>query len=411
MSKSAGILKERINELTTTQNSLQGDLDRARNENLELAKALAVQETDNRNLKQQYEASEKMLLERFENLANDILEKKTQKFTDQNEKNLGTLLNPLKEKIEKFEAKVEKSNQESLRWNASLKTQIEGLAELNKRINKEAENLTKALTGDSKTQGDWGEMQLEMLLEKAGLIKEIHFSTQGGFRDEDGQLKKPDFIINLPENRNLIIDAKVSLTAYERYATAEDEEVRQRHLKEHLKSVREKVKDLSAKNYQELHGIRTPDYVMMYIPVEPAYFTAVQADTNLYFEALEKNIVLVSSSTLLATMRTVSYIWTQEDQSRNVKQIAEQSGALYDKFVGFTEDLIRVGNAMDKAKNEYKGAMNKLSTGTGNLVRRAENIKKLGAKAAKSLDEKLLERSEDLIEEAKKNEDNAGSEN
>lgn len=405
--KSTGILRERINELTEAHDSIQAELNTTRNENLELSKALAVQETNNQNLKQQFHENEKLLLERFENLANDILDKKTQKFTDQNEKNLGTLLNPLKEKIEKFEAKVEKSNQESLRWNASLKTQIEGLAELNKRINKEAENLTKALTGDSKTQGDWGEMQLEMLLEKAGLIKDVHFSTQGGFRDEDGQLKKPDFIINLPENRNLIIDAKVSLTAYERYATAEEEEAKQRHLKEHLKSVREKVKDLSSKNYQELHGIHTPDYVMMYIPVEPAYFAAVQADANLYFDALDKNIVLVSSSTLLATMRTVSYIWTQEDQSKNVKQIAEQSGALYDKFVGFTEDLIRVGNAMDKAKSEYKGAMNKLSTGTGNLVRRAENIKKLGAKATKAINDKLLDRSEDLIEEARNNEDNS----
>ena len=407
--RATGMVEDRIAELVKSNDALNQEVDELRDENIDLAKSLAVQQESNRNLKLQHEESEKILLERFENLANEILDRKSQKFTDQNEKNIGSLLGPLKEKIEKFEQKVEKSSQESLKWNTSLKTQIEGLAELNKRINKEAENLTRALTGDSKTQGDWGEMQLELLLEKAGLVKGVHFTTQGGFRDEEGQLKKPDFIINLPEGRNLIIDSKVSLTAYERYSSAEDDADREAFLKEHLKSVREKIKDLNSKNYQELHGIHAPDYVMMYIPVEPAYLAAVLNDNNLYFDALDKNIVLVSSSTLLATMRTVSYIWTQEDQSRHVKQIAEQSGALYDKFVGFTEDLIRVGNAMDKAKSEYKGAMNKLSTGTGNLVRRVEKIKKLGAKASKSLDSKLIERAEDLIEESNDNENNSGS--
>lgn len=396
-----------MNELGETNNSLTSELDDERGKSLELTKELAAQQEKNKNLEQKHEENEKILMERFENLANDILDRKSQKFTDQNEKNLGVLLGPLREKIEKFEAKVEKSNQDSLKWNSSLKTQIEGLAELNKRINKEAENLTKALTGDSKSQGDWGELQLEMLLEKAGLVKGVHFTTQGGFRDEDGLLKKPDFIINLPENRNLIVDSKVSLTAYERYISAEDEAEKESHLKDHLRSVKEKIKDLSSKNYQELHGIHTPDYVMMYIPVESAYFAALEADNNLYFEAFDKNIVLVSSSTLLATMRTVSYIWTQEDQSRNVKQIAEQSGALYDKFVGFTEDLIKVGRSMDIAKGNYEDAMNKLSSGRGNLIGRAEKIKKLGAKASKALDNKLIERSGDMIEEVNEDENNS----
>ena len=406
--KSAQVVEDRIEELSGKNSVLISDLEEERKISLDLSNQVASLTSDNKNLKIQQAENEKRLVERFELLANDILERKSQKFTDQNEKNLGNLLGPLKEKIDKFEQKVENSNQTNLKWNASLKQQIESFVTLNQKITKEAENLTKALTGDSKTQGDWGEMQLEMLLEKAGLVKDIHFSTQGGYRDDAGQLKKPDFIINLPENRNLIIDAKVSLTAYERFATAEEEGKREEHLKDHVKSVREMIKDLSSKNYQELHGINTPDYVMMYIPVEPAFLAVIQADNNLYFEALEKNIVLVTASTLLATMRTVSFIWTQEDQSKNVLQIAKQSGALYDKFVGFTEDLIRVGNAMDKAKNEYKGAMNKLSEGTGNLVNRAEKIKKLGAKASKSLDSKLLERA-DLLGENTEDEDNSGS--
>lgn len=407
--KSAILQEERVKELMESLSAREHEISLLRNEKENMFKTIGTLEADNLNLQKQIEESEKILLQRFENLANDILDKKSQKFTDQNEKNLANLLGPLKEKIQKFEEKVEKTNQDSLKWNSSLKTQIESLAELNKRINKEAENLTKALTGDSKSQGDWGEMQLEMLLEKAGLVKEVHFTTQGGFRDEEGQLKKPDFIINLPEGRNLIIDSKVSLTAYERYSSAEEEDKKALFLKEHIKSVKDKIKDLSSKNYHELHGIKAPDYVMMYIPVEPAYFAAIQADSNLYFDALDKNIVLVSSSTLLATMRTVSYIWTQEDQSKNVKQIAEQSGALYDKFVGFTEDLIQVGKAMDKAKSEYAGAMNKLSTGTGNLVKRAEKIKKLGAKASKSIDSKLIDRASDLLEEQSSDENNSGS--
>lgn len=395
--KSMELMKQRAEELTKENESKALEIRQEQEKTLELSNRVTELETENRKIIEQHEKNEEQLVEKFENLANRILEQKSEKFTNQNKRNLDDLLNPLKEKIKEFEEKVVHSNKESLKWNSTLKEQIDNLKDINQKLNREAQNLTKALTGDSKTQGDWGELQLELILEKAGLKKDIHYSTQGGFRDESGQLKKPDFIINLPENRNLIIDSKVSLTAYERYSTAEEDNQKEIYLKEHIKSIKEKIKDLSSKNYQELHGINTPDYVMMYIPVEPAFFAAAQADANLYFDALDKNIVLVTASTLLATMRTVSFIWTQEDQARNVNEIAKQSGALYDKFVGFTDDLIRVGNAMDKAKNEYKGAMNKLSEGTGNLVRRAENIKKLGAKTLKSIDPKLVERSDGLI--------------
>lgn len=406
-SKPALMLNNRIADLSQENNSLEKDLEVERNKTLELSTEVATLKETNKNLSQRQAENEKILIEKFENLANDILDRKSQKFTDQNEKNLSNLLGPLKEKIEKFEAKVEKSNKDSLQWNAALKQQIESLVTLNQRITKEAENLTKALTGDSKTQGDWGELQLEMLLEKAGLVKDVHFSTQSGFRDDNGLLKRPDLIVNLPDKRHLIIDSKVSLTAYERYISAADKTEKAIHLKSHVQSIKEKIKDLSGKKYHELHGINTPDYVMMFIPVEPAFFVAMEADNNLYLDALEKNIVLVTASTLLATMRTVSFIWTQEDQTKNVMLIAKQSGDLYDKFVGFTEDLIRVGTAMDKAKSEYKGAMNKLSTGTGNLVKRAEKIKMLGAKANKSLSSKLLAKADnELIENSNDHADN-----
>ena len=372
---------------------LQKRLDDERDTVLQLTSDFSKVQELNRNLSVQHEKIEKDFAVKFENLANKIFEEKSVKFTAQNKENIGDLLSPLKERLSDFEKKVVKSNNDNLEWNSALRQQIKGLEQLNLQMTKDAENLTKALKGDSKIQGDWGEMQLELLLEKAGLVKGTHYSTQGGFKDEEGQLKKPDFVVNLPEGKHLIIDSKVSLVDYERYSSG-DESEKPAHLKKHIQSIRAKVKDLSSKNYQGL-GVHSPDYVMMYIPVEPAFHLAVQNDENLFFEALEKNIVLVSTSTLLATMRTISFIWKQERQNRHVLEIAKQSGLLYDKFVGFTEDLIKVGQSMDRSKSMYEDAMNKLSTGKGNLVKKADEIKKLGAKANKQLEAALVERSKD----------------
>lgn len=386
-------LNVQLEDAKSQKENLEEDIGVERNRVLELEKKLAKTEADNENLERRFVEEAKNMEARFENLANKIFEEKSKKFTDQNKLNLNDLLSPLRERITTFEQKVEKSNKDSLEWNATLREQINALKESNLQITREAKNLTKALKGDSKIQGDWGELQLERLLEKAGLEKEIHFTTQSAIRDDDGNLKRPDFIINLPEEKHLIIDSKVSLTAYERFAGEEDEEKAATYLKQHLASIRDMIKDLSEKNYQDLYGLNAPDYVMMFIPVEPAFHLAVQNDDSLYNYALEKNIVLVTTSTLLAVMRTIAYIWRQDKQTKHVLEIARVGGTLYDKFEGFTQDLIKVGNSIEASKKSYQDAMGKLTDGKGNLISQTERLKELGAKAKKSINQKLLDRA------------------
>ena len=344
--------------------------------------------------KNEVEKLQEKFTKEFENLANKILDEKSTKFTLQNKENMETILNPLQEKIKGFEDKVEKTHKESIDYHAALRQQIVGLKELNQQMSKETLNLTKALKGDSKVQGDWGETQLEILLEKANLVKDIHFTTQGGYRDEDGKLKKPDFIINLPNNRHLIVDSKVSLTAYERYFSAENDEEKAVYLKNHIESMRKHFKDLSEKKYEKLYDINSPDYVLMFVPIEPAYLLALSNNDGLYLEALDKNIVLVSTSTLLATLSTISSMWRQENQKQNVIEIAKQAGALYDQFVNLTEDLIKVGNQLKTVQGTYDVSMKKL-TGRGNLVSKVESIRKLGATTSKILPQNLLDRAQE----------------
>ena len=331
----------------------------------------------------------------FENLANKILEEKSTKFTEQNKLNITSILNPLKEKIEGFEKKVSESQKESVGMHSALKEQLNSLKDLNLQMSKEAINLTKALKGDSKAQGDWGETQLEILLEKANLVKDIHFTTQGGYRDEDGRLKKPDFIINLPDKRHLIVDSKVSLTNYEAYFNAEDEEQKKIHLKKHIESIRKHIRELSEKKYESLYEINAPDYVLMFVPIEPAYLLALNNNNSLYLEALDKNVVMVSTSTLLATLSTVSSMWRQENQKKNVLEIANQAGRLYDQFVNLTDDLIKVGTQLKTVQGSYDTSMKKL-TGKGNLVKKVEKIRELGAKTSKIMNKNLLDRASEV---------------
>ena len=328
----------------------------------------------------------------FENLANKILDEKSSKFTEQNKLNITSILNPLKEKIEVFEKKVSESQKESIGMHSALKEQLNSLKNLNIQMSKEAINLTKALKGDSKTQGDWGETQLEILLEKANLAKDIHFTTQGGYRDEEGRLKKPDFIINLPDNRHLIVDSKVSLTNYEAYFNEVDEKQKGVYLKKHIESIRKHIKELSDKKYESLYEINSPDYVLMFVPIEPAYLLALSNNNQLYLEALDKNVVLVSTSTLLATLSTVSSMWRQENQKKNVLEIANQAGRLYDQFVNLTDYLIKVGNQLKTVQGSYDISMKKL-TGKGNLIKKVEKIKELGAKTSKIMNKNLLDRA------------------
>jgi len=361
---------------------------------INLNREIAAKDQEIKNLREINEGQEEKLRTQFENLATKILDDTTKKFTDQNKVNLNSILDPLGVKIKDFEKKVNDTYVKGTKERSTLAEQIKNLSELIIRMSKDAVNLTKALKGDSKTQGDWGEFKLEMILEKAGLMNGVHYSTQGSFQDEEGKHKRPDVIVNLPEGKCLVIDSKVSLTAYANYYQSEEEKEREGYLKDHVTSMKNHVQDLSSKNYQKLYQINAPDYVLMFVPIEPAFMLAIHADQDLMAWAVEKkNIVIVPTSTLLATISMVSSIWKQEDQKRNVLEIARQGGALYDKFVGFVDDLLNVGKRLKSAKDSYDGAMNKLSTGKDNLVRKTENIKALGAKTSKSLPDPLIQRA------------------
>ena len=339
------------------------------------------------------EETEERLTKEFENLAHKILDLNSEKFKKQNKEQIDTLLSPLSEQIEKFKKKVEDTNEKGVERNAMLMQKIISLESLNNKLSQDALNLAKALKGDSKTQGDWGESRLELLVEKSGFTNGVHIRTQTAYKDDEGKLKKPDFIINLPDNKHLIIDSKVSLTAYVEYYNAEDEITEQQAIKRHLDSIKRHYMELSDKDYPNLYGINTPDHVLMFVPNEPALMLALNEDKNLYLNALEKNIVLVSASTLLATLSTVASIWKQEDQKRNALEIAKEGGLLYDKFEGFVQDLIKVGKSIKSSKDSYEDAMSKLTEGRGNIIKKIENLKDLGAKTKKSLPQNIIDRA------------------
>ena len=355
-----------------------------------LSEKLTIQKKELENIQ------EKFTME-FENLANKILDEKSTKFTEQNKENIKQILSPLQEKIRLFEDKVDKTHKESIDYHAALRQQIIGLKELNEQMSKEAINLTKALKGDSKTQGNWGELILERVLEKSGLEKDREYVLEKSFNtnDENKIRLRPDVIINLPDSKKMIVDSKVSLTAYEQYANSDNDDEKAQFLKEHIASLNRHVTQLSEKKYEDIYEIESPDFVLLFVPVEPAFAVAINEDEQLYNKAFEKNIVIVTPATLLATLRTIDSMWQNEKQQRNAIEIARQAGALYDKFEGFVTDLTKVGKKMDEAKTEYKGAMNKLVEGRGNLITSVEKIKKLGAKAKKSLPQNIIDRADD----------------
>jgi DNA recombination protein RmuC len=326
----------------------------------------------------------------FENIANRLLKQHGTEFSEYSQKNINELLNPLKEKLQTFENKVSQAYDQEMREKMSLKAEVKHLIDMNKQMSEEANNLTRALKGDVKKMGNWGEVILERILERSGLEKDTMYQTQVSSTTEEGKRSQPDVIIYLPEKKHIIIDAKVSLVAYERYTMAETEEQRRQFAKEHLQSVYSHVKGLSAKNYQNNDGLNSPDFVLMFIPIEASFSAAFQEDTELFDFAWKSKIVIVSPSTLLATLQTVQSIWKMENQNKNAVEIARQGAALYDKFVGFTEDLLKLGNSLQSTQRFYDEAMGKLQTGKGNLVNRAEGLRKLGLKSTKTLPDKLL---------------------
>ncbi|RZJ28634.1 MAG: DNA recombination protein RmuC, partial [Flavobacterium sp.] len=353
-----------------------------------LAIRLTQKERDFENLwektmeqKQEVEKLQEKFTKEFENLANKIMEEKSAKFTEQNKENLKNILSPLQEKINLFEKKVEDTHKESIDYHAALRQQILGLREMNEQMSRETVNLTRALKGDSKMQGNWGELVLERVLMKSGLEKGREYEIQQAFTNSDGSRFYPDVVINLPDGKKMIVDSKVSLTSYERYCNEEDETLRPAYLKEHVNSIRRHVEQLGEKNYHDLYQIESPDFVLLFIPLEPAFALALNEDNALYNKAFEKNIVIVTPSTLLATLRTIDSMWTNQKQQENAWEIARQAGALYDKFEGFVNDLVVVGKKMDEGKKAYEDSMKKLYTGNGNLITSVEKLKKMGAKA------------------------------
>ncbi len=407
-------LEEKLIGLTSQFNSIQEQLktnqsekETIRTEKDSLSIQLTKKETDFENLwernleqKQEVEKLQEKFTKEFENLANKILEEKTNKFTEQNKENMKNILSPLQDKIQLFEKKVEDTHKESIDYHAALRQQILGLREMNAQMSKETVNLTKALKGDSKMQGNWGELVLERVLEKSGLEKDREYYVQQAHTTEDGQRVFPDVVINLPDGKKMIVDSKVSLTAYEKYSNEEDDNLKSSYLKEHINSIKRHVEQLGEKNYQDLYQIESPDFVLLFIPIEPAFAIALNEETTLYNKAFEKNIVIVTPSTLLATLRTIDSMWTNQKQQENAYEIARQAGALYDKFEGFVADLVKVGNKIKDTKTEYDAAMNKLVDGKGNLITSVEKLKKMGAKAKKSLPESVLKRAE--MEETEK---------
>lgn len=330
----------------------------------------------------------------FKNLANEILEEKTQKFTEQNKIKLDEILKPLGEKIRDFEKKVDETYDKESKQRFSLEKEIKNLTDLNQQISKEANNLTNALKGQAKTRGNWGEIILESILEKSGLTLDREFFIQQSHTNEHGKRLQPDIVVAYPGDRNVVIDSKVSLLAYERYSSAETKEEQDLAARDHLLSVKNHITELSSKSYQDIYALKSLDFVMLFMPIEPAYMLAMQHDPNLWNWAYDRRILLISPTNLIAALRMIANLWRVEYQNKNAMEIARQSGELYDKFTGFLEDLQDIGTKIDATRKSYDASMNKLSTGKGNLIRRVETIKSLGARAGKEIPKSMLERAE-----------------
>lgn len=383
---------------------LEEQLGSSNRELLELTESYAVARRDKEHLEQRLSREREDLLAlrqhfetQFQLVANKLLEEKSERFTKRNHEEIERVLAPMRQHIKDFEENVVRRYREEQRERGALNQQIQQLAELNKGLSRDAHALTTALKGDTKMQGDWGELRLELILEKAGLVHNVHYSKQSSFRDEHNRQKRPDVVVNLPNDKHLVIDSKVSLSAYERFYQATEEESKKQYLREHIKSLRTHIRDLSGKEYQRLEQLNTPEYLLLFIPIEPAFTLAMQADNQLFVDALDKNIVLVTSSTLLATMRTVSFIWTQDNQRKNVEEIAVKSGEMYNKLCAFVEDLQQIGKRLEQASDSYQRAFTKLKSPSrfgGSILGKAEEVRRLGAKSSRRLPDNLLAEEE-----------------
>ena len=387
--------------LATLRDQLTVERQRLSSQVAELSTLLESERSQSLEKLQLLTNAEEQLSNRFKMLANEILEDKTKRFTEQNQNNINQLLEPLKVKITEFQGQVQQVYVQEGKDRSALAEQVKQLMSLNNQLSKDAHNLTSALKGQTKTQGNWGELILERVLEASGLRRDHEYDVQESHTRTDGSRAQPDVVVHLPEDRHLIIDAKVSLTAYEAYANSETELLREAALKRHLDSVRAHIRELSEKNYQQLYGLKSLDFVLMFIPVEPAFMLAISHDSELWQDAWKKNVLLVSPSTLLFVVRTVAHLWRQEQQNRNAQEIASRGAELYDKLAGFVEDLDGLGVKLQQAQKAYDGAYNKFTGGRGNVIRQAEMLKELGVKPARQLPQKMLEVAMDRLEDRK----------
>ena len=384
------LIHQSQSRLSSENSSLLSEVQTNREELASVKTSLDLERTQFEEKLALLNESKEQLGEAFKNIANEIFEDKSKKFTSTNKESLNAVLAPLNEKIQRFEKKVEETYDKESKERYSLAKEIENLQKLNTRISEEAVNLTNALKGDNKAQGSWGEFVLESILEKSGLVRGREYEVQVSLKDDQGGNSQPDVIVHLPESRDLIIDSKVSLKAWDAYCSAQEELIKAEALKQHLTSIRSHIKLLSAKDYQNLIGVNSLDYVFLFMPIEAAYSVAIQQEPELFQFAFEKNIIFVVPTTLLTTLKTVQNLWRLAQQNKNANEIAEKAGALYDKFVAFVEDLDEVGSKIDSSKKSFEKAQNKLLSGRGNLIKRAEALRELGAKTSKKQKIELL---------------------
>lgn len=386
----AASLQYRLAQLQTDNDSLQSDKLKFTEDIVRLQTSLDLERKQFDEKLSLLNDSREQLSVAFKNVAQEIFEEKSKNFVEKNKDSLATILNPLQDKISQFQKRVEETYDKESKERFSLAKEIKSLQELNTKISEDAINLTNALKGDNKAQGSWGEFILESVLEKSGLVKGREYDVQASLKSEDGSKYQPDVIVHLPESRDVIIDSKVSLKAWDAFCCADESPQRDELLKQHIQSIRQHVKSLSAKDYQNLAGINSLDYVFLFMPIEAAYFTAIQNDPELSQHAFDRNIIFVGPTTLLTTLKTVQNLWRLSQQNQNANEIAERAGALYDKFVAFVKDLDDVGVKIDASKKSFERAHNKLQSGRGNLIKRVETLKQLGAKTAKKHESKLL---------------------
>jgi len=390
-------LNDRISYIEDEKNSIKKELSRLTERNEELSQLLAKKETQLDNLneklnfqKQELEEIQKKFTLEFENIANKILKQNSQEFTVVNQKNISEILNPLKERIQTFEQKITDTHEKEMRDSISLREEVKKLYELNYKISEEANNLTKALKGDTKVQGNWGELVLERILERSGLIENEEYEKQMSIRNDENEFLRPDVVIKLPENKHIIIDSKVSLIAYDKYINADTLEEKEKYSRMHIDSIKNHVKSLSEKNYSNVSVFNTPDFVLMFLPIEASFSVAIQKDIELFNYAWDKRIVIVSPSTLLATLKTISSIWKNEKQTQNALEIAKEGGKLIDKIVLLLEDMKKMGNQLDTIQKTFNEANKKLASGSGNIISRIRTMQILGAKSTKNIPDIFL---------------------